>query len=161
MSSSSLPISSGCSAGARRGRSVVRAGLSLYRRLVAAGLLALALAVAAPFVPSIAALAETAVDVAPRIPAKAMAHIMARHGPESTAPGAGKYARGMTEDTIRALIAEALRNAQPTADTNFRPATLYDYRFPQIIGQTIDGAPTNRIRVVVGRDGAVVTAYPR
>jgi hypothetical protein len=141
---------------------VFRAGLSLYRRLVASGLLALALAVAAPFFPPIAALAETAVEVAPHIPAKAMAHIMARHGPESTAPGAGKYARGMTEETIRALIAEALRNAQPTPDTNFRPAQLYDYRFPRIIGTTIDGAPTNRIRVVVGRrDGAVVTAYPR
>jgi hypothetical protein len=131
-------------------------------RLVAAALLALALAFAAPFFVPIAALAETAVDTAPRIPAKAMAHIMARHGPESTAPGAGKYAKGTTEDTIRALIAEALGNAQPTADTNFRPALLYDYRFPHVIGTTIDGVPTNRIRVVVGRrDGAVITAYPR
>jgi hypothetical protein len=132
------------------------------RRLVASALLALALAVAAPFVPPIAALAETAGDVAPRIPAKAMAHIIARHGPDSLAPGAGKYARGTTEESIRALIAEALRNAQPTPDTNFRPALLYDYRFSRIIGTTIDGAPTNRIRVVVGRrDGAVITAYPR
>jgi hypothetical protein len=97
----------------------------------------------------------------PRIPAKAMAHIMARHGPESDAPGAGKYVKGTTEATIHALIAEALRNGAPVSDSHFRPATLYEYRFPQIIGRTIDGAPTNRIRVVVGRDGAVVTAYPR
>jgi hypothetical protein len=98
----------------------------------------------------------------PRIPAKAMQHIIARHGPESTAPGAGKYAPGTTADMIRALIGEALRNAQPTPDSNFRPAFLYDYRFPRIIGTTIEGVPTNRIRVVVGRsDGTVITAYPR
>ena len=90
-----------------------------------------------------------------------MAHILARHGPDSTAPGAGKYASGTTEATIRALIAEALAHGAPVPDSNFRPATLYDYRFPHLIGATIDGAPTNRIRVVVGRDGAVVTAYPR
>src|SRR5205807_7240458 len=138
--SSSSPISSGCSAGGRRGGRVPRAGL----RLVACGLLALALAVSAPFFPPVAALAETAGEVAPRIPAKAMAHIMARHGPDSDAPGAGKYAKGTTEDTIRALIAEALRDARPTPDTNFRPALLYDYRFPRIIGTTIDGAPTDR-----------------
>jgi hypothetical protein len=131
------------------------------RRLLAAALLALALAVPAPPLAA-QALPAPELQAEPRIPAKAMAHIMARHGPESTAPGAGKYAKGTTEETIRALIAEALRNAQPTPDTNFRPALLYDYRFPRIIGTTIDGAPTNRIRVVVGRrDGAVITAYPR
>lgn len=97
----------------------------------------------------------------PRIPARAMEHIIARHGPESTAPGAGKYAPGMTPDTIRALIGEALRHGAVAPDSHFRPATLYDYAFPTIIGTTIDGAPTHRIRVVVGRDGAVVTAYPR
>ncbi len=129
-------------------------------RLLAAALLALALAappahIAAQALPAPAAQAE------PRIPAKAMVHILARHGPDSTAPGAGKYAPGTTETTIRFLIAEALAHGTPAPDSNFRPATLYDYRFPYIIGTTIDGAPTNRIRVVVGRDGAVVTAYPR
>jgi hypothetical protein len=97
----------------------------------------------------------------PRIPAKAMQHIIARHGPESAAPGAGKYAPGTTPATIRALIGEALRHGTPAPDSHFRPATLYDYGFPTVIGTTIDGTPTHRIRVVVGRDGAVVTAYPR
>jgi hypothetical protein len=101
------------------------------------------------------------VQAEPRIPARAMQHIIARHGPESTAPGAGKYAPGTTPDTIRALIGEALRHGTLAADSHFRPATLYDYAFPTVIGTTIDGAPTHRIRVVVGRDGAVVTAYPR
>jgi hypothetical protein len=38
---------------------------------------------------------------------------------------------------------------------------LYDYAFPQIIGTTAEGVLTHRIRVVVGRDGTVITAYPR
>ncbi len=130
------------------------------RRLVAAALLALALALPAPPLAA-QALPAPESQAEPRIPVKAMAHILARHGPESTAPGAGKYAKGTNEATIRALIAEALRRGTPVPDSNFRPATLYDYRFPQIIGTTIAGTPTNRIRVVVGRDGAVVTAYPR
>jgi hypothetical protein len=150
MSSSSSPISSACSAG----------GEGKARRLVAAALIALA--VICPSPPLAAqALPAPAGQVEPRIPAKAMAHIMARHGPDSTEPGAGKYAKGTTEATIRTLIAEALRNGTTAPDSHFRPATLYDYRFPRVIGTTIDGAATNRIRVVVGHDGAVVTAYPR
>jgi len=134
-------------------------------RILGPLLLVLFVALVAPLAaPSLRAQALPAPSesAAPAISAKAMQHIMARHGPDSTAPGAGKYAKGTTEDTIRALVAEALRNAPPTPDSNFRPATLYDYRFPHIIGITIEGAPTNRIRVVVGRrDGAVITAYPR
>jgi hypothetical protein len=135
--------------------------LAISRRLAAALLLAIALAAGAPFTAPLAALAQVAVDVAPSIPAKAMEHILSRHGPDSTAAGAGKYAAGTTEETIRALITEALTRGKPAADTQFRPAQLYDYSFPQVIGTTINGTPTNRIRVVVGRDGAVVTAYPR
>jgi len=130
------------------------------RRLVAAALLALALAQPMPQVAAQAPPAP-ALQAEPRIPAKAMAHILERHGPESTAQGAGKYAPGTTEETIRGLIAEALRQGAPVADTQFRPAKLYDYSFPRVIGTTIEGAPTSRIRVVVGRDGTVVTAYPR
>jgi hypothetical protein len=90
-----------------------------------------------------------------------MQHIVARHGPESTVQGAGKYAAGTTPDMIRALIVEAVHQGTPRPDTNGRSGVLYDYAFPQIIGTTIEGAPTHRIRVVVGRDGTVITAYPR
>jgi hypothetical protein len=162
MSSCNSPISSASSVVARPVDEIVRQSRpATARRLAAALLLAIALAAGAPFAAPVAALAETAGDVAPTIPAKAMAHILSRHGPDSTAPGAGKYAPGTTEETIRALIAEALSKGKAAADTQFRPAQLYDYSFPQVIGTTIDGKRTSRIRVVVGRDGAVVTAYPR
>jgi len=140
---------------------VRRSRLAAARHLVATLLLAIALAAGAPLAAPVAAMAETAGDLAPSIPAKAMTHILSRHGPDSTAPGAGKFAPGTTEETIRALIAEALRQGTAVADTQFRPTQLYDYSFPHVIGTTSDGTPTNRIRVVVGRDGAVVTAYPR
>jgi hypothetical protein len=129
-------------------------------RLVAAALLAFFLAQPA---------AESAAQALPsrelpfdaRISAGTMRHIIARHGPESTEQGAGKFAPGTTPDIIRALIIEAVHRATPRPDTNGRSGVLYDYVFPQIIGTTAEGAPTHRIRVVVGRDGTVITAYPR
>jgi hypothetical protein len=96
-----------------------------------------------------------------RISARTMQHIIARHGPDSPLQGAGKYAPGTTPETIRALIVEAVHRGTPHPDTNGRPGILYDYSFPQIIGTTVEGAPTHRIRVVVGSDGTVITAYPR
>jgi len=96
-----------------------------------------------------------------RISPRAMAHIIERHGPASEARGAGKFAAGTTEPQIRAMIAEAVREGRPSANTNGRPGTLYDYGFPTDIGTSIDGRPTGRLRVVVGPDGGVVTAFPR
>jgi hypothetical protein len=150
MSSSASPISSGCLAGAR-GRAT---------GLIAAALLALFVAQPSPQ-SAAQALPSRELPFDARISARTMQHILARHGPESTVPGAGKYASGTTPDTIRALIVEAVRQGTPRPDTNGRPGMLYDYGFPQIIGTTIEGAPTHRIRVVVGRDGSIVTAYPR
>ncbi len=95
------------------------------------------------------------------ISARAMQHILARHGPESDAPGAGKYAPGTTPDMIRAMITEAVQRGRASRNTNGRPGTLYDYGFPNDIGATIDGRPTRRIRVVVAPDGSVITAFPR
>ena len=92
---------------------------------------------------------------------RAMAHILARHGPESHAAGAGKFAPGMTTPDIRALIAEAVHAGIRRADTDGRPDALYDDRFARPIGTTIQGRPTPRLRVVVAPDGAVITAYPR
>jgi hypothetical protein len=96
-----------------------------------------------------------------RIAPRAMAHIVERHGADSEARGAGKFAAGTMEAQIRAMIAEAVRQGRPSANTNGRPGTLYDYVFPHDIGISIDGRPTRRLRVVVGSDGGVVTAFPR
>jgi hypothetical protein len=125
---------------------------ALLRRLLTAAFLALAL-LALPLAAREAGEAH--------LSARAMQHILARHGPESTAADAGHFAPGTTPAQIRALIAAALRDGVPHPDTGSRPATLYDYSFLQPVGVTAEGRPTRRIRVVVGRDGEVVTAYPR
>jgi hypothetical protein len=93
--------------------------------------------------------------------ARAMHHILARHGPLSHAADAGHFAPGTTPAQIRALIETAVREGVPHADTGNRPSTLYDYTFPEPIGFTAEGRPTRRLRVVVGYDGEVITAYPR
>ena len=95
------------------------------------------------------------------LPERAMAHILARHGPDSHAAGAGKFAPGMTAADIRALIAETVHAGTRRADTYGRPDALYDDSFMRPIGTTIQGRPTPRLRVVVAPDGAVITAYPR
>jgi hypothetical protein len=127
-------------------------------------LVALVLAfLGAPVLPRVAAQALPAPPEAAELhlSARAMQHIVARHGPDSHAPGAGKYASGTTPDMIRAMIVEAVRRGRPRPDTNGRPGTLYDYEFPSDIGTSIDGRPTRRLRVVVGPDGGVITAFPR
>jgi hypothetical protein len=125
----------------------------LSGRFFAASLLALALA------GSLSVAAREAGEA--QLSARALQHIMARHGPESTAAGAGHFAPGTTPAQLSALIAAAVRGGVPHEDTGNRPATLYDYSFPQAIGVTAEGHPTRRLRVVVGSDGEIVTAYPR
>ncbi|MBV8652913.1 MAG: hypothetical protein JO255_15715 [Alphaproteobacteria bacterium] len=135
----------------------------MRRILRPAFLIALLVALWAVAVPQLAAAqalpapAETEVYVS----ARTMQHILARHGPESDAPGAGKYAPGTTPDMIRAMITEAVQRGRPSHNSNGRPGTLYDYGFPDDIGTTIDGRPTRHIRVVVAQDGYVITAFPR
>jgi hypothetical protein len=134
----------------------------LLRRFAALALAAALLLPGAPFSPRVlyAQLAAPA-PAEVHLTAHAMRHILERHGPDSTAPDASKYARGTTPATIRGMIAEAIREGHPHPDTNGRAGTLYDYSFKRDIGTTIEGRPTHTIRVVVAPDGAVLTAYPR
>jgi hypothetical protein len=91
---------------------------------------------------------------------KAFRHIMERHWPDNTAPGAGKFQSGITEDGLRALISEAVRNGHSRINTNGRPGVIYEYDFHRQIGTNIDGQPATRLRVVVNKRNQVVTAFP-
>jgi hypothetical protein len=90
----------------------------------------------------------------------ALQHIMARHWPDSPASGAGKFQAGITEDSLRDMINEAVRNGRSRRNTHGRPGTLYEYDFQHPIGTTIDGGPASRLRVVVNNRNEVVTAFP-
>jgi hypothetical protein len=90
----------------------------------------------------------------------ALQHIMARHWPDSTAAGAGKFQAGITEVSLRDMINEAVHNGRARPNTHGRPGTLYEYDFQRQIGTTIDGGPATRLRVVVNNRNEVVTAFP-
>jgi hypothetical protein len=90
----------------------------------------------------------------------ALQHIMARHWPDSTATGAGKFQAGITEASLRDMINEAVRNGRARHNTHGRPGTIYEYDFQHPIGTTIDGGPATRLRVVVSNRNEVITAFP-
>src|ERR1700730_9247722 len=91
---------------------------------------------------------------------KAFRHIMERHWPNRTAPGAGKFKSGIKEDSLRALINEGGGNVHTRMNTNGRPGVIYEYDFHRQIGTNIDGQPATRLRVVVNKRNQVVTAFP-
>jgi len=90
----------------------------------------------------------------------ALQHIMARHWPDSPATGAGKFQAGITEDSLRDMINEAVRNGRSRRNTHGRPGMIYEYDFQHPIGTTIDGGPASRLRVVVNNRNEVITAFP-
>ena len=87
-------------------------------------------------------------------------HIIERHWSDSTATGAGKFQAGITVDSLRDMINEAVRNGRARHNTHGRPGTLYEYDFQRQIGTTIDGGPATRLRVVVSNRNEVITAFP-
>jgi hypothetical protein len=87
-------------------------------------------------------------------------HIIERHWSDSTATGAGKFQAGITVDSLRDMINEAVRNGRARHNTHGRPGTLFEYDFQRQIGTTIDGGPATRLRVVVSNRNEVTTAFP-
>jgi hypothetical protein len=91
---------------------------------------------------------------------RAIRHIEERHWPDSTAQGAGKFSPGITEDSLRQLIAEAVSNGRVRRNSHGRPGEIYEYDFGHPIGITIDGRAAYRLRVVVNQRNQLVTAFP-
>jgi hypothetical protein len=91
---------------------------------------------------------------------RALRHIEERHWPNSPAKGAGKFLQGITEDSLRELVGEAVANGQARSNTNGRPGQIYEYDFGRQIGNTIDGGPASKLRVVVSPRNQLITAFP-
>jgi hypothetical protein len=91
---------------------------------------------------------------------QAIRHIEERHWPDSPAQGAGKFSPGITEDSLRQLVVEAVANGRVRHNTNGRPGQIFEYDFGHQIGINIDGRPAVRLRVVVNRWNQLVTAFP-
>jgi hypothetical protein len=91
---------------------------------------------------------------------RAIRHVMERHWPDSPAPGAGKYASGMTVSLLQQMVNEAVINGRLRHNTNGRPGQIYEYDFGRPIGIKINGRPAYRLRVVVNDRNELVTAFP-
>ena len=91
---------------------------------------------------------------------RAIRHIQERHWPNSPARGAGKFSEGITEDSLRELIDEAVANGRARSNTNGRPGQIYAYDFGRPIGIAINGGPASKLRVVLSPRNRLITAFP-
>jgi hypothetical protein len=96
----------------------------------------------------------------PHLSASRLLHIEARHWPDSTAPNAGKFSAPMSAEALRGYIEEADAAGTSRPNTGGRPGRLLEYDLGRIIGTTIDGEKTPRIRIVVSDNNEVITAFP-
>jgi hypothetical protein len=91
---------------------------------------------------------------------RAIRHVEERHWPDSPAQGAGKFSPGITEDSFRQIVAEAVANGRVRQNSHGRPGQIYEYDFGHPIGINIDGRPAYRLRVVVNQRNQLITAFP-
>jgi hypothetical protein len=91
---------------------------------------------------------------------RAIRHIEERHWPDSPAQGAGKFAPGITENSLRQLVGQAVENGRFRQNSHGRPGQIYEYDFGRPIGITINGRPAYRLRVVLNRWNELITAFP-
>ena len=91
---------------------------------------------------------------------RAIRHVEERHWPDSPAQGAGKFSPGITEESFRQLVAEAVANGRVRQNSRGRPGQIYEYDFGRQIGINIDGRPADRLRVVVNQRNQLITAFP-
>jgi hypothetical protein len=91
---------------------------------------------------------------------RAIRHVEERHWPDSPAQGAGKFSPGITEESFRQLVGEAVANGRVRQNSHGRPGEIYEYDFGHPIGINIDGRPAYRLRVVVNQRNQLITAFP-
>jgi RHS repeat-associated protein len=91
---------------------------------------------------------------------KGLDHIIARHWFTSGAKGAGKFAQGTTGASLKEMIHTASTQGVFRANTADRAGTIAEYNFGRVIGTTSGGAPASNLRVVIGTNGNVITAFP-
>ena len=100
---------------------------------------------------------EALVDKA-TISEKQKQHILDRHGPESNAPGAGKFYGDW--DEIKDLIFETLDRGSVIESTKGPPGYEFEHGFSGLIGVNINGKKTRFVRVKLSTFGNVITAHP-
>jgi hypothetical protein len=96
-----------------------------------------------------------------RLTQKGLEHIVERHWATSGAQGAGKFAVGTSLKDLKSMINQTISHPgiiRP--NTNGRPGIIYELSFGRTIGTNISGGAASNLRVVVGPNGTVITAFP-
>lgn len=86
-------------------------------------------------------------------------HIVERHGADSTDPSKSKF---YADFDIRQGIDDALTDDDSVVreNTGGRDGYIFEKTYDDPIGTNDDGSKVHTIRVVMGEDGFVVTAFP-
>ncbi|MES2619694.1 MAG: hypothetical protein V4615_02500, partial [Bacteroidota bacterium] len=87
-------------------------------------------------------------------------HIVARHWFTSGAKGAGKFLEGTTARGLKDMIGTATTKGVFRPNTFGRAGTIAEYNFGNVIGTTSKGLPASNLRVVIGTNGNVISAFP-
>jgi RHS repeat-associated protein len=87
-------------------------------------------------------------------------HIVLRHWATSGAARAGKFGPGTSARNLRDMIDDAVRGGASRPNTNGRPGMIFEYDFGRLIGKSISGRASTRLRVIVAPNGHVITAFP-
>ncbi len=95
-----------------------------------------------------------------RLTQQGLEHIVARHWFSSGAKGAGKFLEGTTVRSLTEMIETATTQGTFRVNTFNRLGTIAEYNFSTVIGSTSGGAPASSLRVVIGTNGNVITAFP-
>ena len=95
-----------------------------------------------------------------RLTQQGLEHIAERHLFTTGAQDAGKFAEGIGAREIRDMISETVTQGSVRPNTLGRAGQIFEYDFGQTIGVDINGNATSQMRVVVGPDQTVKTAFP-
>jgi hypothetical protein len=88
-------------------------------------------------------------------------HILDNHGPESNVANKGTFSDGTTTGDVKQIVDETIeKDPQGEPNTNGRPGTRYNANLGRTVGTAGNGSPTTWVRVVVGADGKIITAFP-
>ena len=96
----------------------------------------------------------------PKLTQQGLEHIVERHWATSGAANAGKFAESTTGRSLKSMIEDGVYNGSFRPNTMGRPGTIYEYDFGSKIGTDIGGSDTSWLRVVLGEDNTVITAFP-
>ena len=89
----------------------------------------------------------------------ALQHVLTGHAGNTAAQGVGKFAAGLSKNTIEGLINAALKDGAVTQGSK---VAFYDLDLGVGIGTNQAGQATNTIRVLVDNATKLpITAYPK